>query len=102
MSGTDDLGVLVVAVLLVGSLTLTSAGSVIAAYVDLGICRVGSAIEGGSCEGVGPEAAPPGPDYEPDSCTVSSAEQTHQVDVSIAIIDAGGSHGVEIAEILFA
>lgn len=95
----EYLGVLVVAVLLVGGLTMTSAGSVISAYIDQGICRVGSAIGGGSCEGEGPDAADLGPDFEPDSCTVSTSGQSEKVDVSIAIIDGGGSHGVEIAEI---
>lgn len=94
----EYLGVVVVVVLLISTLTLTKAGTLVGAYVHQGICSVGSLV-GGECSPDAPRREDAIPDYEPDQCTVSTSGTTHKVDVSIAIVDAGGTHGVRIAEV---
>lgn len=97
----EYLGAVLVAAIIAIALLATQQGPHIAAAVDRAVCSVTSMAPGGSgsCETRGDPGDFGAPDFEPDQCTVSTAGQSEKVDVSIAIIDGGGSHGVQIAEI---
>ncbi|WP_420746261.1 hypothetical protein [Ornithinimicrobium sp. Y1847] len=97
----EYLGALIVGVIIVGALITASFGPNIAAAYDRAICTITSMAPGGEggCEGRGDPADFAGPDFVPNSCTVATSGSKEKVDVSIAIVDAGGSHGVQIAEV---
>lgn len=95
----EYLGVVLAVVVIVAGLSLTTAGGQIAGYIEQGICRVGSMVNGGACAEGAPEAGEEGPNFEPESCTVATSSSTHEGGVSIAIVDLGADHGVKIAEV---
>lgn len=99
----EYLGAVVVVVLLLGGIlaaSSTSFGPRLAATYDRAICAVGSQLPGsGGCEDRGNPADFGAIDFVPKQCTVSTSGTKEKVDGSIAIIDVGGSHGVQIAEI---
>lgn len=107
-STLEYLGVVIAGVVIVLGLVLTPAGPALKDAMDQAVCAVtskggefgggaGSCVAGGQPgdQGEGED----GPDYEPDSCTVSTASTTRKVEVSIAIVDLGGESGVSIAEV---
>lgn len=105
-STLDYLGVIIVGVVVVLGLVLTPAGPAIKGTMDQAVCAVttkgdfggGDCVAGGESGDQGGDGED-GPDYEPDSCTVSTANTTRKVEASIVIIDLGGESGVSIAEI---
>ncbi|GGK80402.1 hypothetical protein [Ornithinimicrobium pekingense] len=104
----EYLGVVIAGVVIVLGLMLTPAGPAVKDAMDEAVCAVttkgaefggGGACTAGGSPGEEGEDSEDGPDYEPDSCTVSTASTTRKVEVSIAIVDLGGESGVSIAEI---
>lgn len=97
----EYLAAVLVAAILAAGLLATQQGPQIAAAMDRAICSVTSMAPGGSgsCDTRGNREDFGAPNFEPDECTVSTAGSSEKVDVSIAIIDGGGSHGVQVAEI---
>ncbi|MGD8148469.1 hypothetical protein [Ornithinimicrobium sp. Y1694] len=100
-STLEYLGVVIVAVLLIGGLLVGAGGwgTQVRDAMDRAICRVTSEM-GGDCGGPGGSGQPIS--FAPRECTVSTSSETHEGGVNIVFVDLGGGRTGSVQEIQLA